>query len=149
MSKQVEGLETIRAFGWSQAISHSNILSIENSQRPEFLLLCLQRWLNLVLDLLAAGIGTTAVTVAVIFRGHVSGAQIGMALNIMLVVNTTLLKLVESWTTLEISLGAISRLKTLEKTTPREGGTSWTIDPPLNWPSRGQIVFKDITAAYK
>jgi ABC-type bacteriocin/lantibiotic exporter with double-glycine peptidase domain len=67
----------------------------------------------------------------------------------MLVANTTLLKLVESWTNLEISLGAISRLKMLEQTTPVEGGSNRSIEPPPNWPSRGQIEFKDITAAYQ
>ncbi|KAI0127391.1 putative ABC transporter [Xylariales sp. AK1849] len=146
--ESVEGLETIRAFGWSRAVIQKNILSVEHSQRPEFLLLCLQRWLNVVLDLSAAGVATSAIIVATVFREHVSGAQIGMALNILLVTNTTLLKLVESWTTLEISLGAISRLKLLEKTTTREGGANWSIEPPENWPFRGQIEFKDITAAY-
>ncbi|KAI1842151.1 hypothetical protein JX266_011684 [Neoarthrinium moseri] len=146
--ESVEGLETIRAFGWSQAVIQNNIQSVERSQRPEFLLLCLQRWLNVVLDLLAAGVATTAIAIAVAFREHVSGAQIGIALNIMLVTNTTLLKLVENWTTFEVSLGAIARLKALEKTTPLDGGANPTIEPPENWPSSGHIVFEAITAEY-
>jgi ATP-binding cassette subfamily C (CFTR/MRP) protein 1 len=92
---------------------------------------------------------TGVVTMAVVFRGHISGAQVGIALNIMLVANTTLLKLVESWTTLEISLGAIARLKTLEKMTPFEGGMASNLDPPDNWPSRGHVEFKNITASYQ
>ncbi|KAK7996449.1 hypothetical protein PG989_004489 [Apiospora arundinis] len=99
-------------------------------------------------DLLAAGVATAAITIAVVFRGHVSGAQIGIALNIMLVANTTLLKLVENWTVLEMSLGAISRLKMLEQTTPIEGRANWSKNPPQKWPARGQVEFKDITAAY-
>jgi ATP-binding cassette subfamily C (CFTR/MRP) protein 1 len=146
---QVEGLETIRSFGWSRAVIQDNILSVDNSQRPEFLLLCLQRWLNIVLDLLAAAVATSVVAIAVAFRGHVSGAQVGIALNIMLVANTTLLKLVENWTTLETSLGAIARLRTLEKMTPFEGGKTWNLEPPENWPSRGHIEFKNITASYQ
>lgn len=125
-----------------------NIRSVDNSQRPEFLLLCLQRWLNIVLDLLAAAIATSAVAIAVTFREQISGAQVGIALNIMLVANTTLLRLVGNWTTLETSLGAIARLKGLE-TTPFEGGHSETLEPPENWPSRGNIEFKDITASYQ
>lgn len=146
---QVEGLETIRAFGWSRAVIQDNILSVDNSQRPEFLLLCLKRWLNAVLDLLAAAISTSVIIIAVAFRGHISGAQVGIALNIMLVANTTLLKLVENWTTLENSLGAIARLKTLEEMTPFEGGKVVTLEPPGNWPSRGYIEFKNITASYQ
>lgn len=109
----------------------------------------MQRWLNLVLDLLAAGVATTAIIIAVVFREYISGAQVGIALNIMLVANTTLLKLVENWTVLEISLGAISRLKTLQSTTPLESGTDWSFEPPKNWPSNGRVEFQNITAGYK
>jgi ATP-binding cassette, subfamily C (CFTR/MRP), member 1 len=122
---------------------------VDDAQRPEFLLLCLQRWLNIVLDLLAAAIATGVVAIAVALRGSVSGGQVGIALNIMLVANTTLLKLVESYTTLENSLGAIARLKMLETLTPSEGGKTSSYDPPDNWPPRGQIKIKDITAAYQ
>ena len=124
-------------------------MSVKQSQRPKFLLLCLQRWLNVVLDLLAAGVATTVIIIAVVFREHVSGAQVGIALNIMLIANTTLLKFVENWTIMEISLGAISRLKTLEKNTPLEGGANWNIEPPANWPSSGQVEFCNITASYQ
>ncbi|OKL59922.1 hypothetical protein UA08_04651 [Talaromyces atroroseus] len=146
--ESVEGLETIRSFGWSRSVIQGNILSVDNSQRPEFLLLCLQRWLNIVLDLLAAAIATCVVAIAVAFRGRVSGAQVGIALNIMLVANTTLLKFVENWTTLETSLGAVARLKTLEEITPCEGAKTENLDPPENWPPKGHIEFTNITASY-
>ncbi|KAF7180682.1 hypothetical protein CNMCM7691_009973 [Aspergillus felis] len=145
----IEGLETIQSFAWSRAAIQDNIRSIDNSQRPEFLRLCLQRWLNLVLDLLGAAVATSVVAVAVAFRGRVSGGQIGIALNIMLVANSTLLKLVENLTTLETSLGAIARLKMLEETTAVEGGRAWNWEPPENWPSRGHIEFKNVTVSYE
>ncbi|KAF7943713.1 uncharacterized protein EAE97_005783 [Botrytis byssoidea] len=146
--ESVEGLETIRSFGWSNTIIQDNIISLDNAQRPEFLLLCLQRWLNVVLDLLAAAVATSVIAIAIAYRDRVSGAQVGIALNIMLVANTTLIKLVESWTALEISLGAIARLRTLEKMTPFEGGMTWNLEPAESWPSRGDIEFKNITASY-
>lgn len=100
------------------------------------------------MDLLTAAVATSVIAIAVAYRDRVSGAQVGIALNIMLVTNTTLLKLVQSWNTLEISLGAIARLSTLEKLTPFEGGASWNLEPPKSWPSRGDIEFKNITASY-
>ncbi|KAG2005232.1 hypothetical protein GB937_008929 [Aspergillus fischeri] len=145
----IEGLETIRSFGWSRAAIRDNIQSIDNSQRPEFLRLCLQRWLNLVLDLLGAAVATSVVAFAVAFRGHVSGGQVGIALNVMLVANSTLLKLVENWTTLETSLGAIARLKKLDERTAVEGGGTCNFEPPENWPSRGHINIKNVTAFYE
>jgi ABC-type multidrug transport system fused ATPase/permease subunit len=102
-----------------------------------------------VLDLLAAAIATSAVAIVVVFRGYISGAQVGIALNIMLVANTTLLRLVENWTTLETSLGAISRLKTLEEMIPFEGAKFENLKPPDSWPSSGNILFENITASYR
>lgn len=148
-SIQVEGLETIRSFGWAREVIRDNVWCVENSQRPEFLLLSLQRWLNIVLDLLAAAVATSVVAIAVAFQGRISGGQVGIALNIMLVANTTLLRLVENWTILEISLGAVARLKALEEMTPSEGGKNENFEPPDNWPSRGRIEFKNVTASYQ
>ena len=126
-----------------------NIRTVDNAQRPEFLLLCLQRWLNVVLDLLAAVVATSAVAFAVALRDSVSGAQIGIALNIMLVANTTLLRLVEGWTTLETSLGAIARLRMLEKVAGSEDAKSGDMEPQTDWPPRGHIRFKNVTASYQ
>ncbi|OIW22995.1 putative ABC transporter [Coniochaeta ligniaria NRRL 30616] len=146
--ESIEGLETIRAFGWSRAIARENVDRVENAQRPEYLLLSLQRWLNVVLDLIAAALATVVIVLAVTLRGQVSGGQIGVALNIMLVVNSTLLKLVQSWTTLEVSLGAVSRLKMLETSVQPEDRNGMHWDPPRCWPMQGRIEFKGVTAAY-
>ncbi|KAF2421220.1 putative ABC transporter [Tothia fuscella] len=147
--KSIKGLETIRSFGWSKATVQQNILSVDHSQRPEFLLMCAQRWLNVVLDLLAAAIAISVVAIAVGFRKHISGAQVGIALNVMLVANTTLLKLVESWTTLETSLGAIACLKILEQVTPSEERKYRNLVPPEAWPTEGYVEFRNITALYQ
>ncbi|KYK58951.1 ABC transporter [Drechmeria coniospora] len=145
----VEGLETIRSFGWTEAVIRKSVQSISNSQRPEFVSLCLQRWLSIVLDSMASAVATSVVAMAVALRAHVSGAQVGIALNIMLVANTTLLKLVENWTTLETSIGAVARSQTLEKTTPVEGGRPRDFKLAADWPSRGHIEFKNVTASYE
>ncbi|SMY20782.1 unnamed protein product [Zymoseptoria tritici ST99CH_1A5] len=147
-SETVEGIETIRAFDWTNAARQANIKAIDTAQRPELALLNLQRWLNLILDLLSGSIATGVVAMAVSLRGTVSGAQIGIALNSMLVVSSTLLKLVESWTTLETSISTVARLKELEETVPTEEGED--VDGQLSkaWSVEGRIEFRDVTVAY-
>ena len=129
----------------------ANVSSVDQAQRPKFLLLCLQRWLGVVLDLLGAGVATAVVGLAVSLRGRgeVTGAQVGTALNLMLVANSTLLKLVESWTSLETSLGAVARLKTLQEVTPSETGKAGGLEPSENWPTRGCLDLRGITASYR
>ncbi|KAI0973805.1 putative ABC transporter [Xylaria arbuscula] len=147
--ESIEGLETIRAFGWSKSIVQGNILCLDKFQRTSYLLLCLQQWLDIVLDLLSAAVATSVVAIAILLRGMVTSAQVGIALNIMLLVNSTLLKLVISWTAMETSIGSIARLKSLETSTLPEGQNAPTFDPAESWPIKGQIEFKDITASYQ
>lgn len=155
----VQGATTIRAFGWEQPLAKENITTLDGSQRPFYLLFCLRRWLNVVLDLLIAGIAVGTIWLAVVFRGSTTGGQVGVALNVILVTNSTLLKLVESWTNLEISLGAVARLKEVDTTTPseeeqrpqREGAQRHDDDDEFltpDWPSTGAIGFKDVNASY-
>lgn len=153
----VQGATTIRAFGWEASIAKENIATLDGSQRPFYLLFCLRRWLNVVLDLLIAGIAVGTIWLAVAFRGSTTGGQVGVALNVILVANSTLLKLVESWTNLEISLGAIARLKEVDTTTPseephmsEEAHSSDQIDQSSasNWPSAGAIELRNVSAAY-
>ena len=80
---------------------------MDRSQQPAYILLCLQQWLNLVLDLMVAAVATGLITLAIVMKGTTTAGQIGMALNIVLVANTTLLSLVTSFTNMEISLGAM------------------------------------------
>lgn len=144
----VQGAPTIRAFGWGRETALQNVATLDISQRPFYLLLCLQRWLNVVLNLLIAAIAVGTIGLAVLYRDSTTGGQVGMALNVILVANTTLLSLVGAWTDLEISLGAVARLKEAETETPREDQPGECELPPSKWPSRGEVVLSGVTAAY-
>lgn len=148
---QVEGVTTIRAFQSRTQAETEHLRHLDTSQKPFYLLFCLQRWLNIVLDLLIAAIAVGVITLAVILRGTSSGGQIGLALNVVLLANATLLSLVTSWTNLEISLGAIARLKLLEENVLPEDGAANPPDAYLSkpWPEPGAVVLHGVTAAYK
>lgn len=96
-----------------------------------------------------AVIATGIIAIAVIMKGSTTSGQIGVALNLVLVANTTLLRLVESWANLEISLGAISRIKSLEIETPKEDKPWENMEPEASWPSSGVVDFENLTVAYK
>lgn len=78
---------------------------------------------------MAAAVAIGAVTLSVVFRENISGGQLGIALNIMLVANITLLRVVENCTALEISLGSIARLTAIEKMTPSEVKADESFEP--------------------
>ena len=147
--QQTQGLSTIRAFGWQPAMERENCQSLDSSHRPFYLLRCLQVWLNVVLDLLIACLAVGLIWLAVALRGTTTGAEIGIALNVIILANATLLRLVQSWTDLEISLGAVARLKEVEESTPREKEPREERGLEESWPSVGELEMVNVTAAYK
>ncbi len=87
---------TIRAFGWQRRMQLQAIDRLDVSQKALYTLLCLRRWLNIVIDLTVAGITIGTIALAVMLRGSMTGGDIGVALNVVLVTSTTLLRLIES-----------------------------------------------------
>ncbi|KAK5122260.1 hypothetical protein LTR85_004170 [Meristemomyces frigidus] len=143
-----EGLATIRAFGWEEAYAAQNAQRLDDTQRPYYLMLCLQSWLKVVLGLMTAGMAVGVIAIAVTMKGTTSGSQVGIALNLVLVVNATLLRFVESWANLDISMGAVARLKALEAEAPEEDQGAENVQPPDSWPSAGELVLEHVQVAY-
>lgn len=144
----VEGLITIRAFGWQQNYLEHNTRSLDLSQRALYLFLCLQRWLNVTLDLAVAFIAIMVISLAVFYSTEDASADVGIALNMVLVTNTTLLRLIGSWTTLEVSVGAAARLKELEDRVPNEEECAIETVVPRDWPSTGSLSLKGVRVCY-
>lgn len=144
----VQGLSTIRSFGWSSSTLASGLNFLDISQRPYYLLYCIQRWLNLVLDLFVAGLATIFVGVTVSITDVASSGSIALGLLNLLSLNTSLAYMITTWTEMETSLGAIARLKDLERDTPKEAQDCELRIPERSWPQNGTIVFDKVEVAY-
>jgi ATP-binding cassette subfamily C (CFTR/MRP) protein 1 len=82
--ESVSGLSTIRAFGWESRFRTRNERLVDQSQRPQYLLYCSQRWLNLVLDLIAGAQAVLVISLAVSFRHSTNPGLLGVSLNSIL-----------------------------------------------------------------
>lgn len=144
----LEGVAIIRAFGWQRLFVEDNVKKLDLSLRPWYLLMCLQRWLNVVMDLTVLGIAMFVISLAVCFKGTTTGGQVGIALNVVLQASMYLLRLIEHWTTMETSLGAISRLRAFENDVRPEDKPGENLEPPAAWPDRGAIYFDKMSVGY-
>ncbi|KAF6831810.1 ABC multidrug transporter [Colletotrichum musicola] len=142
------GLPTLRAFSWRAAMLRESRALLDASQRPFYLFFCVQRWLNVVLDLFVAGMALVLVAFALHFEGTTTEGAIGLAMVNLIGFNQSLGFLIEMWTQLETSLGAIARLRYFVRNTPREDRECETEVPPASWPEDGSIEIKNVTAAY-
>jgi ATP-binding cassette subfamily C (CFTR/MRP) protein 1 len=129
----------------------------------------IQQWLTLVLDLVAGGLALIVTGLAVKLRDVVSPGFAGVALVQIIGFNITLQSLV-MWcesifqrylrvgplangrflgTMLETSIGAVSRVKAFNTDTQSEALPAEIVVPPENWPARGLIEFRGVSASYK
>ncbi|MCJ1309562.1 hypothetical protein MMC25_003222 [Agyrium rufum] len=144
----LEGLPVIRALGWQGAFTARNIQRLDISQRPYYLLYCIQRWLTLVLDLLVGTMAVIVVALAISLSGTTNGGRLGIALNAVLGFGSSLQTLMLFWTQLETSLGAIARIKSFEAATVSEDRAEESTVPAEAWPSKGTLEIRNLSASY-
>ncbi|KAJ3531278.1 hypothetical protein NM208_g8949 [Fusarium decemcellulare] len=144
----LRGIITIKAFAWQLSAERHNAKLLDSSQRPFYLMYSIQRWLNLVLDLLVAGVATMIVALATQLKDSSSGA-LGVALLNILTFSQDLTALIRTWTDLETSLGAVARVKSFESETPSEHTSPEMKHVPAQWASQGNIKFERVSASYK
>ena len=143
------GLATIRAFGWQDQMAIKNRELLDLSQRPFYLLYCVQRWLGLVLDLIVAGVAIVLMTLATQVRSTTSSGALGVALINVLNFNITLGFLIRQWTALETSIGAIARVKGFERDMVSEDRPEEKSDHPIDWPVAGELEIGNVSVVYK
>lgn len=142
------GLTTIRAFNWAPAAVQKNYELVDESQKPFYLLIIVQKWLVLALDMMTAALALLVVGFAVYLRGSVSVGLTGVSLVQLISMSETLTMLIQFWTSIETSIGAVARIKNFAEETGDENSAAETGAVPPNWPQTGAISISHISASY-
>ncbi|PTB70684.1 P-loop containing nucleoside triphosphate hydrolase protein [Trichoderma citrinoviride] len=142
------GISTIRAFGWQKQAILKNHQLVDRSQKPFYLLIMVQRWLVLVLDLTTTALALLVVGFSVKLRGSVSVGLTGVSLVQLISMSETLNMLIQFWTSIETSIGAVARIKQFAEETPNESLPGEDREVPAHWPHQGHIVIRDLEASY-
>jgi ATP-binding cassette, subfamily C (CFTR/MRP), member 1 len=127
---------------------------VDRAQAPFYLLMMVQRWLTLVLDMIVAALALPVVGLAVRLRdsdgsGGISVGQTGVSLVQLITFAETVPMLILWWTSLETSIGAVARIKRFSEETGDENKPSEKeLAVPAEWPARGQLEIQNISASY-
>ncbi|KAJ3496548.1 hypothetical protein NLG97_g2578 [Lecanicillium saksenae] len=141
------GIHHIRSFQWQQQFMDRLYYALSKSQKPVYVMFCCQRWLTVVLDLTVAVASIILVAISVdVPVGGVSGAGVGLALLALISFSENASHLIQIWTAFEISLGAISRIRTFCSETPLEKDAIAEPDVTPNWPNAGYLEFNCVSA---
>ncbi|KAF4442024.1 multidrug resistance [Fusarium acutatum] len=143
--ESLDGLATVRAYGWAAWYLRRGIEVLERSQVPFHFLQSAQVTLNLSVDLFVATLALVVISIAVV-QMNTSGGSLGLALFNIVGLGQSVKGVVFFWTSLEITLGAVARIRDFTQDTKSEHESD--AKPSVEWPSRGEIHFSDVTLTH-
>ncbi|KAI5463545.1 multidrug resistance-like protein [Mariannaea sp. PMI_226] len=144
----ISGLITIRAFGHENEYMHRLRTLLDESQRPYYLFHCLQAALMVVLNMIIAVLAVLVIIFSTTLRDQIGPGYVGVALSNILTISNTIKSLIAAWVTLEISIGAVARIRAFVKQTKLEEPHGPPSAASSNWPVTGDIQFRNVTASY-
>lgn len=145
----IKGIATIRAFGWVDDSLESNNRLLDNSQRPAYLLTMVQGWLNFSLDVVVSVLAVLVVILATQLHSSTSTGFTGAALVTLMSFGGMISTFVQSYIKMEVSIGAVSRIKSFSEKVPSEDLPGEDLIPPKSWPCGGGIEVKAVSASYE
>ncbi len=148
--KTLDGLVTIRAFQWEDIFEQKNMGILDDSQRPSYLFYCVQRWLIFVIDMMITFIAFILIVITTTLREQIGPGYMGIALANILGLSDVVKATLTSWVMLEVSLGAVARVKKFTSETKSEGVSDGPLIKPerKDWPMQGAIELRGVTASY-
>ncbi|EOO03202.1 putative abc multidrug transporter protein [Phaeoacremonium minimum UCRPA7] len=144
----ISGLSTIQAFGWEEYYERNQWSFLDTSQRAYYLFQCLQRWLTVTIDLVVAMLSIILAIVLIQMRSSIGGGYIAVGLVNIMTFNGQLKTVIMHWTSMEIALGAIARIRGFSTVTENENEGQGTAECPPGWPAKGGIQVKNLTVSY-
>lgn len=148
-TETTEGIHHIRSFGWQKSFRRKLYAELDRSQKPTYLLYCIQRWLTLTMDLTSTVACLALVSLSLKLPHATSDAAVGLAMLSLIGFSSTATGYIQTWTAFETSFGAIRRIKLFVLSTPQEKDTLSGPPLPENWPINGLIDFNAVSATYK
>lgn len=117
------------------------------SQRPAYLLAMIQAWLQTNLTMLVGVIAICLTTLATQLR--TSSSFTGASLLTLMSLASTVAAVMQSYTQLETSIGAINRLRTFSQKVKPEDGNDANMPIPEGWPAYGSVSLNAVSASYR
>uniref|UniRef100_A0A7S0EXI0 ATP-dependent transporter ycf16 n=1 Tax=Hanusia phi TaxID=3032 RepID=A0A7S0EXI0_9CRYP len=151
-SQTVDGISTIRPLKLEDKIFHAMTEAIDNNTAAYLSWAHVNRWLGVRLDFMGALL-TFFTALLCLFSGIGSGG-IGLLLTYAITITRTLAGSVRTYTQLEVQMNAVERVQEYCNLQPEEEeeeerqAKARALIPP-GWPSKGEIIWENVTCRYK
>lgn len=149
-SESLSGLTTIRAYGELDRFCLENIQLTDVENRAYWLTVVNQRWLAIRLDFLGSLLTFAVSLLTVGIRFSIFPGQTGVTLSYILLVQQSFTWMVRQVAEVENNMNSVERVVHYAKEVEQEAAHEVKDSPaPADWPSRGEIVMKDVVMRYR
>lgn len=97
---------------------------------------------------MVAALAAILMMIVVSTRHEINPGLVGLGMLNVMTFNDNLTGLIREWTQLEISIGAIARIKDFVRETECEAKPHENIQPPESWPQSGALQIRNFSASY-
>jgi ABC-type multidrug transport system fused ATPase/permease subunit len=149
-SETQSGISTIRAYNLEKQFIQIMQNNIDENLVLSYTNTVSNRWLALRLEIIGSLITIFAALFAIFSRDTLTAGLAGLSISTSLNVSSTLNWLVRAVSEFEVNITSIERIKEYFDIKHEPEWTSNTNNKPNNdWPSKGEIVFKDYSIKYR
>ncbi|KAK4124494.1 hypothetical protein N657DRAFT_655720 [Parathielavia appendiculata] len=128
----VRGVPTIRSFHLASCVPQQAHGHRDDAQKPFYMLLCIQQRRS----------GLCLLHMATSLTGSISAGALGVGLVLVLQFSEMLAQVLQFWTRLDTSIGAVARIRKFVREMPAEPAD--TAVSPEGWPMRGELCFDKV-----
>jgi len=148
-SETLSGVDTIRAYRFSERFTNENFSRINYNMRAYWMVQVMNRWLSLRLEVLGTLITFSAAIFSVVARDTINPSLAGLSITYALQVTGMLNWVVRMATQCEAQMNAVERVHYYGTT---ENEAPWVIPenrPPPNWPVNATVIMKNVSMRYR
>lgn len=142
------GIEHIRAFRWQKEMAKDLYAFLNLAQRSFYFFLCIQQWLEFALDFSSATAAVVVVTFALKYPHTATASSMGLAFLTLIGFNDMVSEWIQASVAMETAFGGVSRVRAYCEKTPREDHKHDTEPTSEEWPDKGQLELKCVSASY-
>ncbi|KAN0041553.1 hypothetical protein ACTFIV_004095 [Dictyostelium citrinum] len=147
-SETLAGVTTIRAFKDVARFVTENERLLDENQKCYYINISSNRWLAIRLEFLGACLVSCAVLYTVLARSRIEAGTAGLVITYALAITGNMNWMVRMSCDLENSVVSIERIQEY-CLLPSEAPLFNDKSVPMNWPSHGKIVFKNLWLTYR
>uniref|UniRef100_A0A8C9QXI2 ATP-binding cassette, sub-family C (CFTR/MRP), member 8 n=1 Tax=Scleropages formosus TaxID=113540 RepID=A0A8C9QXI2_SCLFO len=150
-SETVEGLSTIRAFGYEARFRQRLLEYADANNIASLFLTAANRWLEVRMEYIGACVVLIAAVTSISnsLYNQLTSGLVGLGLTYALMVSNYLNWMVRNLADMEVQLGSVTRIRGLLKTEPESyEGLLTASQVPAGWPQHGEIQIQNLSVRY-